>query len=139
VYRPHELPGFVALMDERPVGCVTVNVSDRACEIVTLNSLHPGRGIASALIEAVQDHARRAGWRRIWVVTTNDNLDALRFYQRRGFVLVALRRNAVDAARQIKPQIPRVGMHGIPIRDEIELEMRLTGDDDGPRRWGGEG
>ena len=66
-----------------------------------------------------------AGCRRLWLITTNDNLAALRFYQRRGFELVAVHRRAVAAARRLKPEIPLVGAHGIPIRDEIELEMAL--------------
>ncbi len=62
---------------------------------------------------------------RLVVVTTNDNLNALRFYQKRGFILVQLRPNALARSRQLKPQIPLVGMDGIPLRDEIELEMDL--------------
>jgi hypothetical protein len=59
----------------------------------------------------------------VWLVTTNDNLDALRFYQRRGLRLVAVHAGAVDEARRLKPEIARVGEYGIPIRDEIELEL----------------
>jgi hypothetical protein len=57
--------------------------------------------------------------------TTNDNLNALRFYQKRGFVLVSVHRNAVIKSRQLKPEIPLTGNDGIPLRDEIELEMLL--------------
>jgi RimJ/RimL family protein N-acetyltransferase len=67
-----------------------------------------------------------AGVGRVWLITTNDNTAALRFYQRLGFDLVALHRDAVDAARSIKPSIPLVGNDGIPIRHELELELRLT-------------
>ena len=60
------------------------------------------------------------------MVTTNDNLDALRFYQRRGFRLDRLRPGAVDVSRDtLKPEIPRTGEHGIPLRDEVELVMSL--------------
>jgi hypothetical protein len=69
--------------------------------------------------------ARAAGRTRVWLITTNDNLDALRFYQRRGFTLAALHRGAVARSRRLKPTIPEVGAHGIPIRDELELERRL--------------
>jgi GNAT superfamily N-acetyltransferase len=78
------------------------------------------------LIDAVRQEAQRAGCKRLWLITTNDNLTALRFYQRRGFVLVAVHRNAVELSRKLKPQIPLIGEHGIPIRDEIELEMPLN-------------
>jgi hypothetical protein len=67
--------------------------------------------------------ARRQGCARLWVITTNDNVDALRFYQRRGFCLVEVHRGAVDRSRvTLKPEIPAAGACGIPLRDEIELE-----------------
>jgi hypothetical protein len=59
------------------------------------------------------------------LTTTNDNLTALRFYQRRGFRIAAVRPGAVAAARRLKPTIPELGEHGIPIRDEIELALTL--------------
>ena len=63
------------------------------------------------------------GGGRLWLVTTNDNLDALRFYQRRGLRITAVAAGAVDEARKIKPGIPLLGDHGIAIRDEITLEF----------------
>ena len=69
--------------------------------------------------------ARERGCARLWVITTNDITDALRFYQRRGFCLVAMHRGAVDRSRaRLKPEIPAVGAYGIPLRDEIELEKQ---------------
>ncbi len=65
------------------------------------------------------------GCRRLHVVTTNDNVDALRFYQKRGFVLCELRRDAITAGRRLKPTIPWLGTYGIPLRDELELERVL--------------
>jgi hypothetical protein len=73
------------------------------------------------LIEAAVCKARRFGCREIRLTTTNDNVDALRFYQRRGFRMAELRPGAVDESRQHKPQIPRVGDYGIPLHDEIDL------------------
>lgn len=125
VYYPHELAGYLALSGETTVGLATYTVSGDNCEIVTLNSLRSGQGIGSALIEAVSRGAIEAGCRRLWLITTNDNLPALAFYQKRGFTLAAVHREAVARARQIKPSIPLLGYAGIPIRDEIELEMRL--------------
>lgn len=95
------------------------------CEIVTLDSLNPGIGIGTALLDAVEDRARQAHCTRLSITTTNDNLNALRFYQKRGFLLVAVYRNAVDVARKLKPQIPLIGRDGIPVHDEIELQMNL--------------
>ena len=124
-FRPAELPGYLATLTGEKIGLVTYHLEGEDCEIVTLDSLRPNMGVGSALILAVKQEAGRRGCRRLWLVTTNDNLHALRFYQRRGFALAALRRGAVEASRRIKPEIPLVGEDGIPIRDEIELEMRL--------------
>jgi GNAT superfamily N-acetyltransferase len=93
---------------------------------MSLDSLRERRGIGSALVEAVTGLARAAGCACLTLVTTNDNLNAPRFYQKRGFRLRALRPGAVDAARrELRPEIPLVGEHGIHIRDEIELEMEI--------------
>jgi len=123
-FRPAELPGFIAETGPAKAGAITYRIDGRECEIMTLDSLFPGRGIGAAMIKAVQTAVSRAGCRRLSVVTTNDNLHALRFYQRRGFVLSALRPNAIEATRKRKP-VPLLGDDGIPIRDEIELEMML--------------
>jgi DNA-3-methyladenine glycosylase I len=126
VYYPAQLPGFWAVEKADIVGLVTYQVSEGACEIVSLDSLKPaGNGVGSALVEAVKAAAVQAGCRRLWLVTTNDNLNALRFYQRRGFYLRRVTPDAVSQARFIKPSIPLVGDFNIPIRDEIELDMNL--------------
>ena len=125
VYRPHELAGLVAERDGDRIGLLTYSVRERECEIVTLNSVEARTGVGTALIGAVQEVTSMAGCSRLWLVTTNDNLEALRFYQKQGFVLAALHRDAVATARRLKPQIPLIGHDGIAIRDEIELEMLL--------------
>lgn len=119
------LPGFAAIKDGSPVGLVTYHLEDDACELITLNSLQPGEGIGTALLQAVKETAKQAACRRLWLITTNDNMEALRFYQVKGFVLVALYRNALEVSRQLKPQIPVLGQFGIPLRDELELELVL--------------
>jgi ribosomal protein S18 acetylase RimI-like enzyme len=123
VYRPAELPGFVAMLGHERVGLLTYHIDGAACEIITLDSFREGQGVGTALIEAVKQAAQDAGCRRLWLITTNDNFHALRFYQKRGFMLVAVHRNAVNEARRLKPSIPLVGNDGIPILDEIELEI----------------
>jgi GNAT superfamily N-acetyltransferase len=125
VYRVAELSGFVALDGLEPAGLVTYSIEGDACEIVTIDSVTEGMGIGSALVEAVARTARDAGCRRLWLITTNDNLRMLRFAQRRGFSLVALRPKAVEESRKLKPEIPHLGRHGIPISDELELELLL--------------
>ena len=119
------LPGFVAEQAGQPVGLVTYHIAGGECEIVTIDSVTPGLGVGSALIDAVQHAARQSGCRRVWLITTNDNTPAIRFYQKRGFALAALHRGAIDAARKLKPEIPPIGLDGIPIRDEIEFEIVL--------------
>ena len=126
VYRPADLPGFIAEMDGEKVGLLTYHIRNTACEIVTLNSWREGSGVESALIEAVKQVALREKCRRLWLVTTNDNLHALYFYQKQGFTISDIRVNAVERSRKIKPEIPLLGNDGIPIRDEIELEILLT-------------
>ena len=118
------LPGFAAVRDGRPIGLATYWIDGGDCEIVTLNSLAERQGVGSALTDVVKDVARQAACRRLWLITTNDNVFALRFYQKRGFVLVAVHRGALEEARRrLKPEIPLVGLDGIPLRDEIELEI----------------
>ncbi len=119
------LPGFVAEFNSAAAGLVTYHITEDQCEITSLDSLREGLGIGSALIKAVEMVAREQGCQRMFLVTTNGNINALRFYQRRGFTLAALRPGAVTDSRKIKPEIPLIGEHGIPIRDELELDETL--------------
>lgn len=125
VHDASKLPGYVALQNGEIVGLVTTRIDGKDCELVTLDSWKENIGIGTKLIEALQQEARKAGCDRLWVITTNDNLHALGFYQKRGFHLVAVHPNALDESRKIKPSIPKIGYHNIPIRDEIELEFRF--------------
>ena len=124
-HRPAQLPALVAEADGERAGLATYLIEDDDCELVTLDALTVGGGIGGALVEAVADTARAAGCTRVHLVTTNDNLPALRLYQRHGFVLAAVRLDGVDVTRRRKPQIPATGHAGIPIRDELVLERRV--------------
>lgn len=116
----------VLCMDEGQItGLATYRVAGEVCEILSLDSLRENCGIGSALIERVKEAARANGCRKIVLVTTNDNIRALRFYQRRGFDMARLYRNAIDVSRRLKPEIPLLGEEGIPLRHEIEFEMEL--------------
>jgi ribosomal protein S18 acetylase RimI-like enzyme len=119
------LDGFVAELGGEPVGLLTYRrESASECELAFFAVTERHRGIGTALLEALVDAV--SDCERIWLVTTNDNLEALRFYQRRGFALTALRPGAVDEARaRLKPSIGATGAFGIPLRDELELELRL--------------
>jgi ribosomal protein S18 acetylase RimI-like enzyme len=125
VHEADKLPGFIAEDQGDPIGMVTYWIDGDECEMVSLDSLVEGRGLGSALVAAVKETATEGGCDRLWLITTNDNTVALRFYQKLGFRLVAVHRNAIDRSRELKPEIPTIGMDGIPIRDEIELELRL--------------
>lgn len=146
----HLLPGFVAQQsaplaegadleqvdddatEENPIvtmekiGLLTYNVEDKECEIVSLDSTVQNIGVGTALVKELIDAAKDAKIERLWLVTTNDNLPALKFWQKRNFELAVVHRNAIEQARRLKPQIPITGIEGIPIRDEIELELRLN-------------
>ena len=126
IHEADRLPGFAAVWNGEPAGLLTYRIEGRECEIVSLNSLHEGMGIGSALLEAAMETARQAGCPRLWLITTNDNLPALRFYQRREFVIAAVYPNALTESRRLKPEIPLIGRDGVPLRDEIELERRLS-------------
>ena len=121
-----QLPGFVAIHKDSKVGLATYRLDGNACELVTLDSSKEQIGIGTNLIEAVKQVAIKAGCSRLWLITTNDNLHALGFYQKRGFRLVAVHANALVESRKIKPSIPEIGMQNIPLHDEIELEIQLT-------------
>jgi GNAT superfamily N-acetyltransferase len=98
-------------------------------ELVTLDALRPRRGVGTALLGELVRRLSASGISTLRVTTTNDNLDALRFYQRRGFRLARLRCGALDETRRLKPAIPATGAYGIPLRDEIELRLDLSSSD----------
>ncbi len=125
VYDAATSPGFVAVYNNQPVGLVTYRIAGDACELMTINSEVKGVGIGSGLMTAVAEAARAAHCQRLWLITTNDNLAGLRFYQKWGLRITAVYPNALEISRQLKPGIPRIGLDGIPLRDEIVLEMAL--------------
>lgn len=125
---PFDHPMLIATVGDRRVGLLTYIVDGGTCEILTIHAAERWRGVGTRLIAAVDLVAAGAGCSRLWLVTTNDNMEALGFYQRRGFRLRAIRPGAVDEARErLKPEIPTIGDHGIPLRDEIDLERTVGG------------
>ena len=117
-------PGFIADDDGKWLGYLAYEPQGPSIEVAVLESFAADQGIGTGLLAAVASVALAANAERLWLITTNDNIDALRFYQRRGFVLIAVHRDAVARARDtVKPELPLVGFHDIPLRDEIELEL----------------
>ena len=125
LYDTRTHPGFTAVEGEEILGYILYHIADSNCEITVLESLCENQGIGSALVNAVIQEAKNLDCRRVWLITTNDNTRAIRFYQRRGFALRAVYINALEEARKLKPQIPLTGDDGIPIAHEFEFEKRL--------------
>ncbi|WP_107925580.1 GNAT family N-acetyltransferase [Lysinibacillus parviboronicapiens] len=126
IYDCSKLDGFAYVNeDQMMMGLVTYKMRGEACEIISLDSIDGGKGIGSLLVQAVENIAIQNDCTMMTLITTNDNLHALRFYQKRGYHLVEIIQNAVELARAYKPEIPVVGEHGIPIRDEILLKKIL--------------
>ena len=126
VHDAAEAEAVGAFRDGRMVGFATFVTSGRGCEVLTLNAFEPRQGIGSALLNAAARVAVALGCRRLWLITTNDNRGAIRFYEANGMRLAAVHAGAVEQARQLKPSIPEFSSDGIPISDELEFELLLT-------------
>jgi len=121
------LPGFVACRGDERVGIAmhTVMSAGAECELVAIASAGSGGGVGSALLAAVTESARGAKCSRLVLTASNDNLDAMRLYQRRGWRFSKIYPGAMDDARREKPDIPAIGAYGIPMRDDVEFEYCL--------------
>jgi ribosomal protein S18 acetylase RimI-like enzyme len=118
-------PGLGFVAGDR-TGLLTYRLDGGSFELTAIVAEPRGRGIGTSLVDALAAEARRRGVSQIWLVTTNDNRDALAFYELRGFHVTAVRTGAIDEARRtLKPSIPRIGQHGIEMHDEIELTRDL--------------
>ncbi len=115
--------GFFFSEGENIIGLITYIVYDNILEITSLDSLRENRGIGSELVEAVIHEAKERKLQKIVLITTNDNINAIKFYQKRGFDMVRLFHNALDISRKLKPEIPLIGENSIPLRHEIEFEL----------------
>ena len=120
-----KLDGFIAVDGKDIVGLITYMIDGNECEIISLNSFVENKGIATRLIKEVENIAKENNCYRLKLVTTNDNIRAIEFYQRRGFVFANIYINAIEVSRKLKPQIPMYADNGLPIRDEIEFEKLL--------------
>lgn len=119
------LPALLAEQDNRIVGLLAYAISDDGLEVISLDAVMRRGGVGSALPTAAPEVAKQDGARRMRLVATNDNLDALRFYQRRGLRIVGVAPGAMDSARAMKPSIPLTGEYGIPLHDELTSELLL--------------
>lgn len=117
--------GYALVESDALVGVITYIVRGDACEIVSLNSVTEERGVGAALVDAVISRTRELGCSRLRLLTTNDNLNAIGFYQKRGFELVGVNLGAIDKEREKKPSIPLIGQNRIAMHHEIEFSMEL--------------
>lgn len=120
------LPGFVAEIDGQIGAVIVYNIARSRFEVVSINSTIQGKGLGSTLIEKCKEIAKEKGLKSVWLVTSNDNIDALKFYQKRGFRITKVYPGAIDEARKIKPNIPEIGDYGIPLKDALELEYKIN-------------
>ncbi len=123
-----KLPGFIAEDQTGRVGLLHYRIVDDECEVVTLISIRQRKGTGRKLLERVERMAVDAGCKRVWLITTNNNENAIQFYLAVGWKQVAIHKGAVSEARKLKPEIPLFDDAGNPIEDEIEFELRLKGD-----------
>jgi ribosomal protein S18 acetylase RimI-like enzyme len=121
-----KVDGIVALENNDIIGLLTYTIHENVCEITSLDSLLRGKGIGTTLINKLLSIAKEANCNKVIVVTTNDNINAIRFYQKRGFDMARLYHNALDISRKMKPSIPLIGDNGIPLKHEIEFEIDFT-------------
>lgn len=121
-----QLDGLKAVEENKIIGILHYQMISSTCEILTLASLQENQGIGSALLKSLEKMARERGCRKLCTTTTNDNLHALGFYQRRGFHLAAFYPNQLEVSRKIKPVIPEISLDDIPLRDELRLEKELA-------------
>lgn len=120
-----KLDGFIVYDNNEIVGLITYRIDNNECEILSLNSLRENNGIGSLLIEKVIKISKIKNCSRIFLITTNDNIHAISFYQKRGFYFSNIYINSIKNSRKLKPEIPEIGYNNIPIRDELELEIKF--------------
>lgn len=122
------LDGFVAMIDDVDVGLLTVLHDGLEYEVVSISAAIEGSGVGQALMSRAIHDARTRKCRRVWLITTNNNIRAIAFYQRFGMDLCAFYREGVSASRRVKPSIPLRDGSGVPIAHELEFELLLMPD-----------
>ncbi len=124
-FYPHQESGLIERRGGAIVGLLTYHIDEEGMEVLTLNSTLEGAGLGSSLMLDAIEKARKEGCRKIFLVTTNDRLRVISFYQRLGFRMTAINLGVVDEARKVKPQIPLIGERGVPIHDEVVMELAI--------------
>ena len=117
---------LVALDSDQVVGHVQMTETTRPAEAEIKNMAvapsHQRRGIGRALITAAIALAREERRSALVVATAAADLGNLRFYQRLGFRLLSIERDAFTAATGYEPGLE---IDGIELRDRVWLDLRL--------------
>lgn len=123
VYDVLELPAFVAELDGQVVGFLSYATEGERLNLVVLNVLpdYQGHGVGESLLRAVVGQGRRLGLARLVVSTSNDDLLALSFYQRAGFTIEEVVPGRILEHHGGEEE----GFAGIPVRDEVRLQLLL--------------
>lgn len=125
VHNTSNSDGLMSIENNELQGYVLFKITNKYCEILVLQSFSENQGIGSALINAVISEAKASKCNQVWLITTNDNIHAIRFYQKFGFELIGVHLNALDASRKLKPTIPLIGNENIPLKHEFEFSFLL--------------
>lgn len=120
-----KLQGYVALKDNEIIGLITYMIENEECEICSLDSFIENKGIGTSLINKVEEVAKENKCKKLKLITTNDNIRGIAFYQKRGFTITDIYKNAMETSRKIKPQIPICAKNGILNKDEIEFQKSI--------------
>lgn len=117
-------PALVAWMKGELAGALAYRLRPDTLLILALatDPMWQRSGVGGHLVAESEALARGRGLGSLRVSTTNDNLPALYFYQRRGFVVTEVVPGGLLG--HIKGTAA-VGFGGIPLRDEIRMERRL--------------
>ncbi|RQO65961.1 GNAT family N-acetyltransferase [Pedobacter sp. KBW06] len=124
IHKIDHLESYLYKNEKGILGIITYCIENNEIEIVSLDSFAENKGIGTALVNTVVQKFKEGGFSRLWLITTNDNLHALKFYQRRNFTISKIHLDAVKKARNIKPSIPLYAENNISIEHEIELSYR---------------
>ncbi|MFB5089586.1 GNAT family N-acetyltransferase [Psychrobacillus sp. PGGUH221] len=125
IYQCDTLNGLIFEENNQIIGLVTYVIKDDEIEVISLDSLQEGKGIGTSLMKKIENIAKQKKLQVVSLVTTNDNLNALKFYQKRGYRITTVIPNGVNKARNLKPSIPLIGNEGIPLNDELILKKIL--------------
>jgi GNAT superfamily N-acetyltransferase len=123
IYKADDLDGVLVYKNGKIIGLGLYKIKND-CEIILLETFIQNKGIGSKIIERIKEIAKTKDCKRVLLITSNENINAIKFYQKRGFRISNIYINAMEEARKIKPEIPKIA-NGIEIRDEIEFEINI--------------